>query len=150
MEMLIPERALIIRKPWSEHILNLEKTWELRGKKTNIRGAVALIEGGSGKIVGVFNLYDCSAPLSRDERVNAANEGKILECEIDEDMYDNVYAWKLQDIIRFETPVNYKHPSGAVIWVTLTEEDQRNIKIEMEKIELQKSFEKKEEQRYHY
>ena len=146
--MNIPERALIIRKPWSDHILNQEKTWELRGKKTNIRGDIALIEGGSGKIVGIFNLENCSESLTREERVEAFQNGKILECEIDEDMYDNVYAWKLKNIVRFETPVNYKHPSGAVIWVTLTELDKQNIQTELEKIEIKKTLEKTKENGY--
>lgn len=123
----IPERALIIRQPWSDHILEGRKTWELRGKNTKIRGPVALIEGGSGTIVGMFNIEDTQGPLSRDERVKAADNGQILPEEVDEDMYESVYAWKLKDVIRFENPIEYKHPSGAVIWVTMTETDKENI-----------------------
>lgn len=65
----IPERALIIRQPWSDHILEERKTWELRDKNTKIRGSVALIEGGSGTIIGMFNIEDTQGPLSREERV---------------------------------------------------------------------------------
>ncbi len=32
------------------------------------------------------------------------------------------YAWVLKDVVRFKSPVSYKHPSGAVTWVTLDEE----------------------------
>ena len=35
------------------------------------------------------------------------------------DYFDGKYAWVLKDVIRFKTPVPYKHPSGAVTWVTL-------------------------------
>lgn len=144
----VPERALIIRKPWSEHILNGDKTWELRGKNTKIRDPVALIEGGSGKIVGMFNIDDCSSPLSREERVLAAKEGKILDCEIDEDMYTHVYAWKLSQVVRFENPVDYKHPSGAVIWVTMTDEDKSNMLKEIEKIEIKKALDSDNKKQY--
>lgn len=124
----IPERALIIRKPWSNHILEGSKTWELRGKNTKIRGPIALIEGGSGTIVGMFTLEDTQGPLTRDERLEAANQGQILREEVDEDMYENVYAWKIKDVVKFNIPIEYKHPSGAVIWVTMTDSDKENIK----------------------
>lgn len=42
-------------------------------------------------------------------------------------MYDNVYAWKLKDVVKFENPIEYKHPSGAVIWGTMIETDKENI-----------------------
>jgi hypothetical protein len=31
------------------------------------------------------------------------------------------YAWVLKDVVKFKNPVHYKHPSGAVTWVTLDE-----------------------------
>jgi hypothetical protein len=32
---------------------------------------------------------------------------------------DHTYAWVLSAAKRLKTPVAYKHPQGAVIWVTL-------------------------------
>lgn len=130
---MIPVRGIIIRQPWVEHILNGEKTWELRGKNTKIRGPVALIEGGTGTIVGMFNIVDSEGPLSRIQRVEAADRKQILACEIDEDMYDTVYAWKIENVVRFSEPVPYKHPSGAVIWVTLQEDVKKNIQAHIQK-----------------
>jgi hypothetical protein len=34
---------------------------------------------------------------------------------------DVQYAWVLKDVVKFKNPVPYKHPSGAVTWVTLDE-----------------------------
>lgn len=132
-EQIIPVRGIIIRQPWVNHILNGEKTWELRGKNTKIRGPVALIEGGTGTIVGMFNITDSQGPLTREQRVEAAENKQILPCEIDEDMYENVYAWKVDNVIRFPQPVRYTHPSGAVIWVTLQEDVKNNIQAHMQK-----------------
>ena len=46
------DRALIIKKPWIDLILDGEKTWEMRSRKTKITGWIGLIEQGSGLIVG--------------------------------------------------------------------------------------------------
>jgi len=35
--------------------------------------------------------------------------------------YEHFYAWELKNVRRFERPVAYKHPAGAVIWVTLND-----------------------------
>lgn len=120
-------RGLVIRQPWVEHILSGRKTWELRGRTTRIREAVALIEGGSGLITGIAWITNSRGPLSRPERLAAARAGQILDIEVDEDMYAEVYAWELEGVQRLSTPVPYTHPSGAVIWVTLPELDARAL-----------------------
>lgn len=35
------------------------------------------------------------------------------------------WAWVLENAIRYDTPIPYEHPQGAVIWVSL-----RNTKVE--------------------
>ena len=37
-------KALIVKKPWIDYILDGIKTWEIRGSKTNIRGKIELIQ----------------------------------------------------------------------------------------------------------
>jgi hypothetical protein len=81
-------RGIVIRQPWIEEILALRKRWELRGRLTHIRGPIALIEGGSGVIVGTAEITDCYGPLSRPARLRSARAGHILPIEVDEDMYD--------------------------------------------------------------
>jgi ASCH domain len=112
-------RGIVIRQPWVEHILAGRKTWELRGRSCNIRGPVALIEGGTGRIVGVATVAGCQGPLSRTEKSAAAEAGQILVEEVNEEIYTKVYAWILENTLRLPAGIPYKHPSGAVIWVTL-------------------------------
>ncbi|MGL1404420.1 ASCH domain-containing protein [Vibrio parahaemolyticus] len=65
-------RALIIRKPWIHLILAGLKTWEMRSTKTKIRGTIALIEQGTGLIVGLANLTDSLEPLSHAELLTSS------------------------------------------------------------------------------
>jgi len=51
-------KGLIIKSPWIELILEGKKTWEIRGSNTKIRGPVALIKSGSGKVFGEANVID--------------------------------------------------------------------------------------------
>ena len=51
-------KALIIKKPWIDNILDGKKTWEIRGSKTNIRGQIELIQSGSGLVVGSCEIID--------------------------------------------------------------------------------------------
>lgn len=114
-------RGLLIRSPWIERILQGSKCWEIRGSNTNVRGRIALIRSGSGKIVGTCDLMDVVGPLTLSElRENACKLGCI-----DEDPqslpYEKTYAWVFKNPVPLEEPIPYKHPSGAIIWVKLPE-----------------------------
>lgn len=89
--------AVPIRTPYIDEILNGEKTEEYRTKNTKKRGMIALIQAGSGLVVGT-----------------AVISGVHEEFDY--------YAWELTDVVKFKNPVPYKHPSGAVTWVTLRDE----------------------------
>ena len=51
-------KGLIIKAPWIDYILSGKKTWEIRGCNTKIRGEIALIQSGTGKIYGTVELVD--------------------------------------------------------------------------------------------
>lgn len=110
------ERALIIRKPWIDMILSGEKTWEMRSQPTNVRGRIGLIEQGSGLIVGECELVNSG------ESVNNFNPGyggdmhKIDDLSLLEKWH---YPWVLSGAKKYDVPIPYKHPKGAVIWVKL-------------------------------
>jgi hypothetical protein len=111
--------GLIIRRPWVEMILDGKKTWEMRGKRTRLRGKIALIRGGSGLVVGTCNLVDVKGPLTLKEfRKNKRKAGfKPSEpCLLP---YETTYAWVVTGAKKFRRPRQYKHPSGAIIWVKL-------------------------------
>ncbi|MBT8368607.1 MAG: ASCH domain-containing protein [Deltaproteobacteria bacterium] len=118
--------ALLIQKEHLELILDGCKTWELRGKRTNIRGHIGLIESGSGTVVGVCELVNCEGPFSvRELRENAAKLCRKPREVVKP--YKKTYAWVLADAKRVQPPVAYEHPRGAVIWVKLKEPVARQI-----------------------
>jgi len=111
--------GLIIHKHWLNKIFSGEKTWEIRGTKTSKRGKIALIQKGSGEIFGTCELAEVIGPLSR--RDLEVNRGKHQlpsdDLSVILEQYTNPYAWVLSDVKRFDTPIPYNHPRGAVIWV---------------------------------
>jgi hypothetical protein len=115
-------RGLVIRGPHIDHILSGEKTWELRTTNTSVRETIALIRGGSGKIFGVADLVRTQGPLKNQDVVRAAREGRLPSAEV---VFDEKYnwAWELENIRVLKEPREYKHPSGAVIWVKLAQRD---------------------------
>lgn len=110
------ERALIVDKPWVDLILSGDKPWEMRSRSTNIRGRIGLIQKGSGLIVGEVDLVDC-LEFSNQSALYARVDKHQVE---DFNLLDkwNI-AWVLENENRYEEPIPYDHPQGAVIWVRL-------------------------------
>ena len=112
-------RALLIRHPWVDAILDGKKTWEIRGSRTAIRGTIGLIPSGSGTIAGTCEIVDCIGPLAAGIfRKNAAKAG-MRPTQAQLGGYRNTYAWVLANPRCLKKPVPYQHPRGAVIWVSL-------------------------------
>jgi hypothetical protein len=109
-------KALIIKKPWIDRILDGKKTWEIRGCRTNIRGQIELIQSGSGLVVGSCKIIDCKE-LTLEDYKNNIDKHNIQD--VTTLPYKSTYAWVIKDAKRFETPKKYKHPQGAIIWVNL-------------------------------
>ena len=59
--------GLLIHAPWIDKILNGSKRWEIRGSRTFKEGRIALIESGTGTVVGVVQLGGVVGPLSLKE-----------------------------------------------------------------------------------
>ena len=100
-------------------ILDGKKTWEIRGRHTHVRGRIALIQGGSGLIVGTCDLTDVVGPLTLEEFQAKANKAGLTPDEARTRPYKKTYAWVLTNVSRFKPARPYKHPYGAVIWVKL-------------------------------
>ena len=117
---MIPEKGLVIGPKWAELIVSGEKSWELRKRATKIRGDIGIIAQGTGTIVGTARIVDCIGPLGLDELMAGRQLACETEAEIVKDVEDGyVYAWVVDNAVKFEKPVPYKHPSGAVTWVDL-------------------------------
>lgn len=113
-------KALIIRSPWIDLILSGQKTWEMRKQATHVRGPIALIQAGSGLVVGTAELADSLPPLTPAQmRAHQAQHG-IPATQLDEvQALGWVTPWVLRNVRRLPDPVPYAHPKGAVIWVEL-------------------------------
>ena len=110
-------RALIIDSLWLGMILSGLKTWEMRSSCTKIRGEIGLIEKGSGLIIGKANLVDSLPPLDPDDYFNHLLKHRITKRDGLNERWR--CPWVLADVVKFETPVKYSHPKGAVIWVKI-------------------------------
>lgn len=113
-------KALVIREPWIDLILDGKKTWELRTKPTSIRGRIALIRQGSGEIAGVANLVDVLPSLRPEDLADSIPFHGVPASRHQEVAANNwLTPWVLVDARRLTAPVPYTHPSGAVTWVDL-------------------------------
>lgn len=114
------KKGLLIRQPWIDLILSGKKTWEIRGSRTKIRGTIGLIQSQSGLIVGIADLVGCTPELTPEDISKSWKLHLACDPEVGHSMpYTHTYAWILLNAKRFEKPIPYKHPQGAVIWVNL-------------------------------
>lgn len=107
--------CLLIKEFYLNKIFDENKTWEIRGARTNKRGKIGLIQSGSGKIMGECNLIDCIGPLSKEQLFKNKDKHKVND--INSISYKNIFAWVIKDAKRYNLAISYKHPMGAIIWV---------------------------------
>jgi len=120
--------ALIIDTPYIDRILSGEKTWEMRSKNCSIRGTVGLIRKGSGQVIGVVDVVDCTGPLSADDILKNQDKHRIsLERLKNPEIAKWNTAWVMANPRKLPVPVTYNHPNGAVIWIKLKDEVQHAI-----------------------
>jgi len=125
---VIITKGLIIATPHIERIMSGEKTWEMRSTATKQRGSVALIRKGSGQVVGTVEITGCTEKLSRVQMLDEQRRHRIDAADIASGVEDNWNrGWILQDARPLVTPIPYRHPFGAVIWVTLDEAVQKAL-----------------------
>lgn len=119
----VPVRGLIIREPWLSMILAGRKDWEMRSRSTTVRGSIALIRSGSGLVVGVARLTGCGERLAP-EAMRASNHRHGVPAErIDRVIADGwTIPWQLEGARALSSPLPYRHPKGAVVWVRLDPE----------------------------
>lgn len=108
-------KALIVRKPYAGMAVDGVKTIECRSSNTHIRGAVGIIEAGTGMVIGEVTIYD-TFKFTEDLKEELRSSHKVEDLK----MLDKwCWGWCLKNAIRYDKPIEYKHPQGAVIWVNL-------------------------------
>ncbi len=118
-------RALVVDEPWIGLILSGAKTWEMRTRPLRLSGRVGLIRKGSGLVVGTADVAGSGPPL------DAASYAAAEPCHrIPPDRQAVALAggwthpWLLSGARPLASPVPYRHPRGAVIWIVLSEEEE--------------------------
>src|SRR6185437_9830838 len=109
-------------------ILRGEKTWAMRSKRTNFKGAIALIRKGSGTIVGTAKLVGCLPPLSPEELAIREPNHRIRRGE-QEAAFEmgRLIPWVLTGATHLAESVPYLHRSGQQIWLRLDPDVDRAI-----------------------
>jgi hypothetical protein len=120
-------KGLVINQPWLGMILRGEKTWEMRSQPCRHRGPVALIEKGSGKVMGVAEIVHDLPPQGRSDWQRNKNKHQIPDSEMDEALARGwTRPWVLRSAKSLSRPVPYKHTSGGS-WVNLSVEEANQI-----------------------
>lgn len=109
-------KALTIREPWASLIINGYKEYEFRSWKTNYRGKILIhaglkvddkilkkfknynIECQKGVIIGEAQLVDCILVDRKFKR----KLKKIDPVVYGKSNYDETYAWKLENIKKYD------------------------------------------------
>ncbi|MEM0443452.1 MAG: ASCH domain-containing protein [Candidatus Caldarchaeum sp.] len=103
--------GLIVKQPYAGLIISGRKKWEMRlwpppaGK---LGRKVYLLSGGYA--LGVVKVVGVRGPLSRSSvvRLRRYHLGASTRYR---------YGWVLKVVKRFNKPLKYRHPHGAVVWV---------------------------------
>ena len=119
-------KVLTIRQPWASLIINGYKKYEFRSWKTNYRGKL-LIHAGTGtdkNMISRFNDYNLDytngAIIGECELVDCilvdkefSNELRMIDSNVYADSnYKEKYAWKLENIIKYDEPIYCKGQLG--------------------------------------
>lgn len=114
-------KGLLIREHWLEKILRGQKAWELRGSRTATRGVIALIQSGTGTVVGTCEIDDVLGPLSLAELRRTTAKHRVPASSIGSDWsYETTYAWVMRRPRRLSRRVPYRRRRGQVIWAKLS------------------------------
>jgi len=111
-------RGLIVREPYATLIVRGEKVWEIRKRRTNVRGEIYIIS--SGMIIGKVRLVDVLGPFTVDELAEHRDKHRLSYEELRSYAGNcRLFAWVLRDAVEFKKPVRVKVPKGAQVWVRL-------------------------------
>jgi hypothetical protein len=118
----------VIDQPWVGLIADGKKTWEMRTRPTKVRGWIGLIEKGTGTVIGMARLTGSLPALSRGAHHLHFKKHRV-PVPSGRKTYNGKYLipWVLTKAFRLQTPLGYRHPSGAVTWVRFADEVSRSL-----------------------
>ena len=111
-------RGLIVREPYASLIVKGEKIWEIRRRRTNVRGDIYIIS--NGKILGKVKLVDVLGPFTAEELAEHSDKHKVSYEELKNYARNcKLFVWVFKDAVMFERPIEVKIPKGAQVWVKI-------------------------------
>lgn len=119
--------GLVVRSPYARLLASGKKSWEMRSRPTKIRGRIAIIEAGSGLIIGICDLVDCLPSIDAAELVNMSDRHCIPINAWTSGTQDWTTPWVIENAKEIDPPISYQHKSGAVTWVLLNPEVQKKL-----------------------
>lgn len=128
-------KAIVIREPYVSLILTGEKTWEMRKAACRYRGPVALISKGSGTVVGAAEIVNSLPSIDSLEAYAEAEPKHRVPPNLQREAFSDGWRtpWVLTNARRLVSPVSYKHPYGAVVWVTLDEDVAARVRAQIQR-----------------
>jgi predicted transcriptional regulator len=108
------DKALIVRPPFAGLIVDGHKKWEMRSKETIMRGRIGIIEGGTGLIIGEVDIVDCLSFPNHSDLYAKVHMHQVEDFWL---LDKWKIAWVLDNHERYDKPIKYEHPKGAVTWV---------------------------------
>jgi hypothetical protein len=133
-EVEVPRKGLIIMADPLEKILSGTKSLELRKSRNLQSGPIALIQKGTGCVMGVAQVSEAISPMSWPEFEARAGEHGVESYRMRAVFGSGYfYGWPLSGVRRLRTPVAYRHRAGAVTWAALDEECVRRLGEQLER-----------------
>ena len=115
-------KGLFVKSPWIDLILNGQKTWELRSKRTAKRERIALIESGSRLIKGTCEIVGVRGALRKSTLLKNLDKHQVPQERIEAGLgRKRVYAWVMADPKRLDNPPAVPKVIGPVVWIDLTQ-----------------------------
>ena len=119
-------KALTIKEPWATLMIEGYKKYEFRSWKTNYRGKILIHAGMSTELDMLKRFEDYNLKCSKGAIIGEAD---IVDCILVDDKFNTelrnvdpivygrsnhveTYAWKLENVIRYEKPIYIKGKLG--------------------------------------
>lgn len=111
--------GLIIKKPWTDLIVDGYKDWEIRRTKTSKVGErIYILESKTHLVVGEAEILSCIHIDNPFFYRSNYNHHRYDDFSYNDFLpYKNTYAWVLTNIKKYNIPKHYKIKHGAQIWV---------------------------------
>ncbi len=106
--------VLLLKKKWLDAILENNKTWEIRGRNTNIRGKIYL--GRKDKIYGeTFIVKSFNVDINELKRNSNLHRIENLSSI----KYNTPFVWELENTKKYKNPIKFCRKKGQIVWCKL-------------------------------